>query len=167
MTQLCAALQKGGLLNGGTSDVCNKPWVVHCQHAGSGQKVLDYLGRYVFRIAITNNRLERIQDGQVRFRYRDHRTQHLQHCTLSGVEFLQRFLQHVLPRGCTKVRYYGIFSPHNRASLDRARLFTPACLLTPPASSEPVPSPIERPRCPYCRAGNLVIVETLPRMRSP
>ncbi len=58
-----AALKKAGLLGGVVSDVWNKPWVVHCQHAGSGERVLHYLGRYVFRIALTNNRLERIQDG--------------------------------------------------------------------------------------------------------
>ena len=51
--------------------------VVHCQHAGRGQKVLDYLGRYIFRVAIANSSLERIQDGQVTFRYRDNQTQHV------------------------------------------------------------------------------------------
>src|SRR5712691_8700273 len=60
------------------------------------------LGRYIFRVAIANSALERIQDGQVTFRYRDNRTQHLRRVTLSGIEFLQRFLQHVLLRGCTK-----------------------------------------------------------------
>lgn len=61
---------------------------MHCQPAGRGSQVLDYLGRYVFRIALSNSRLEQIQDGQVTFRYRDNRTQALRRVTLSGVEFL-------------------------------------------------------------------------------
>ena len=64
--------------------------------------------RYVFRIAIANSRLESIDNGQVSFRYRDNRTQQIRHVTLPAHEFLERFLQHVLPRGVVKVRYYGI-----------------------------------------------------------
>jgi hypothetical protein len=115
---------------------------VHCQHAGRGQKVLDYLGRYIFRVAIANSSLERIQDGQVTFRYRDNRTQHIRRVTLSGLEFLQRFLQHVLPRGCTKVRYYGIWSPTCRRQLEHARALLTVSPTTPtePASITPSPS---------------------------
>jgi hypothetical protein len=164
--KMCAALQKAALRAALPSDVCNKPWVVHCQHAGSGEKVLDYLGRYVFRIAITNNRLERIQDGQVTFRYRDNRTQCIQHCTISGLEFLHRFLQHVLPRGCVKVRYYGIFSPHCPAQRQQAlsRLPRPCHL---PAPALPVSPPTPSPLCPYCHIGTLIPVQTLPCNRSP
>ena len=85
--------------------------VVHCQHAGRGQKVLDYLGRYIFRVAIANSSLERIQDGQVTFRYRDNRTQHIRRVTFSGVAFLQRFLQHV---GCVNLRRVSIESAFTR-----------------------------------------------------
>jgi len=165
--KMCAALKKAGLLELAASDVWNKPWVVHCQHAGSGEKVLQYLGRYVFRIALTNNRLERLQDGQVTFKYRDNRTQRVQHCTISAVEFLQRFLQHVLPRGCTKVRYYGIFSPRGPISLDRARPLLSSPDKTHVAdSTRPQPAPSSS-RCPRCHIGTLIIVETLQRIRSP
>jgi len=75
-----------------------KAWVVHAQPAGQGEEVLDYLGRYVFRIAITHSRLEELADGQVTFRYRDNTTQQLRHCCLPAREFLQRFLQHVLAK---------------------------------------------------------------------
>jgi hypothetical protein len=166
--KMCAALKKVRLLDGVDGKVWNTLWVVHCQHAGSGEKVLQYLGRYVFRIALTNNRLERIQHGKVTFRYRDNRTQQVQHCTISGIEFLQRFLQHVLPRGCTKVRYYGIFSSHCHSQLDQARPLL-SCRVEPPThdSSDPV-SPATTPAiCPYCHLGKLVIVETLQRIRSP
>lgn len=165
--KICAALSKVELLHQVHSDVWKKPWVVHCQHAGSGEKVLDYLGRYVFRIAITNTRLQRIHDGQVTFGYRDNRSKQSMHATLSGVEFLQRFLQHVLPRGCTKVRYYGIFSPHCRGHLDQARGHIPTSL--PPApphvpSNRSADSPVSR--CPHCQIGTLVLIGTVQPQRS-
>ena len=163
--KICAALNHAGLLDQVPRDIWTKPWVVHCQHAGRGQKVLDYLGRYIFRVAIANSNVERIQDGSVTFRYRDTRTQHVRRVTLSGLESLQRFLQHVLPRGCTKVRSYGIWSPTCRRQLDQAR-----ALLTvpPPAPTEPAlitptpplaaadPSPM---RCPQCRTGIYALSE--------
>ncbi|MGQ0736755.1 MAG: transposase [Acidobacteriota bacterium] len=121
------------------SDIWTTPWVVHCQHAGRGQKVLDYLGRYIFRVAIANSALEQIQDGRVTFRYRDNRTQRLRRVTLSGIECLQRFLQHVLPRGGTKVRYsaFGV-RPADANSIAPARFSPPRHQL--PSS-----------RCPSCR----------------
>jgi hypothetical protein len=88
--KICVALNHAGLLDQLPRDIWTKPWVAHCQHAGRGQKVLDYLGRYIFQVAIANSRLERIQDGQVTFRYRDNRSQQLRRVTLSGLEFLHR-----------------------------------------------------------------------------
>ena len=133
------------------------------------------LGRYIFRVAIANSSLERIEDDHVTFRYRDNRTQHVRRVTLSGVAFLQRFLQHVLPRGCTKVRYYGIWSPTCRRQLDQARaLLTvssppppePAPNAPPPPPAAADPSPM---RCPQCRTGILIRVGVLAPhpMRAP
>jgi hypothetical protein len=166
--KVCTALKKAGLLHSIPRDVWKKPWVVHSRHAGSGQKVLEYLGRYVFRIALTNNRLEQIQDGKVTFRYRDNRTQLLCRITLSGIEFLRRFLQHVLPRGCTKVRHYGIFSSHCRDKLDSARSFMtlPDAIATTTAPSTDIVADPGCETCPSCRVGKLRLIDTLPRQRS-
>jgi hypothetical protein len=106
--------------------VWTTPWVVHAQHAGRGPRVLDHLGRYVFRIAIANSRLEALTDHDVTFRYRDNRTQDVRRVTLTGAEFLQRFVQHVLPRGCAKVRYYGLWSAAHRVDRTRARVLLTA-----------------------------------------
>jgi hypothetical protein len=172
--KICAALNRAGLLDQVPPGVWSMPWVVHGQHAGRGQKVLDYLGRYIFRVALANSSLECIQDGQVTFRYRDNRTQRLRRVTLSGVECLQRFLQHVLPRGCMKVRYYGIWSPTCRRQLDQARtlLTVPPPAPTEPASILQPPAPAADPppmRCPQCRTGILIRVGVLApqRMRAP
>ena len=90
--KLGIALKKAGLLEQVPSLVWKKDWVVHAQPAGQGLKVLEYLGRYVFRIAITNSRIEQIEHGQVTFRYRDNRSQQVRHVTLPALEFLARFL---------------------------------------------------------------------------
>ena len=78
--KICAGLKKAGLLGGVPPSLWKKNWVVHSQHAGRRdrrEKVLDYLARYVFRIAITNSRLESIDNGVVRFHYRDHKTRQI------------------------------------------------------------------------------------------
>jgi putative transposase len=155
--------------------VWDHEWVVHVQHAGTGEKVLEYLARYVFRIALVNSRLERFEDGQVTFRYRDGRTGLVQRCTLDAVAFLGRILQHVLPQGFTKVRHYGLFSPSRRDLLTQAREQLVAASATTPGDPAPVapaitPAPpgAPRPCCPACGTGVLHIVETLhPSGRSP
>lgn len=170
--KLCAALKKAGLLGEVLPEVWQKKWVVHCQAAGHGQKVLEYLGRYVFRVAITNSRLDRIDDGQVTFRYRDNRSQEMRHVTIAGVEFMRRFLLHVLPRGCTKVRYYGIWSGSCRDLLDQAQTLLAASasdVALDTAADLQVASPPSIPRmrnrCPYCKAGDLIPIQVIYRQR--
>jgi hypothetical protein len=148
-----AGLRKAGLLEPVPAAVWRQEWVVHVQPAGTGEKVLEYLARYVFRIALVNSRLERFEDGQVTFRYRDGRTSLLQRCTLDAVAFLDRFLQHVLPPGFTKVRHYGLFSPSRRDLLAQAREQLLAAAATPSADSLPLdPVPTQLPPAPRPRA---------------
>jgi hypothetical protein len=171
--KFCAGLKSAGLLTNVPIAVWKKNWVVHSQHAGHGDKVLEYLGRYVFRIAISNSRLDSIDNGTVRFRYRDNRSQEIRRVTLPGVEFIARFLQHVLPRGAVKVRHYGIFSPSSKSMLLRARqlLFLhPSVAQQSPSSPqqvEPHSSARESPTCPLCRTGTLVLIGPVQRSRSP
>ena len=162
--KVCAGLQRAGLLDQVAPSTWTTPWVVHAQPAGRGQRVLDYLGRYVFRIAIANSRLDQVTDDDVTFRYRDNRTQEVRRVTLTGVEFLQRFLQHVLPRGCAKVRYYGLWSAAHRADRTRARaLLTAVTLLATPLAPEPTRASSlgDLPRCPHCRVGTLIVIAVL------
>ena len=168
--KFCAGLKKAGLLGEICPSVWKKKWVVHSQHAGRGEKVLDYLGRYVFRIAISNNRLDFLDNGVVRFRYRDNRSRQMRHVTLQAEHFIGRFLQHVLPRGCVKVRYYGIWSPSCRKQLDQARALATRGRLpahssdTPPSPQAPVAAAAAA-RCPLCHQGVLIPVAPLPAQR--
>lgn len=151
-------------------EVWKKEWVVFCRPTFTrARKVLRYLGRYVHRIAITNNRIVSERDGKVTFRYQDSGTGAWKTMTLPAKEFLRRYLQHVLPQGFHKVRYYGLLSPVNRVTLKRLQL-----LLSPkpnPEDEEEDPALSKRwePTCPCCGgAGTMVVIGWLPRRaRSP
>ena len=121
-----------------------KSWIVHVTAWGRGeQAVLDYLARYVFRIAITNTRIVGLDDATVRIQYRDRKTGGRLTCRLSGEEFMRRFLQHVLPRGFHKVRYFGLWHPSHRQNAARVRHMLQ---LQVPPRSEPPQQPAEELR---------------------
>ncbi len=84
--------------------VWQQEWVVHCQPAGMGENAVKYLGPCVFRVAISNGRIVKMDDGKVTFRYRETETGKLKSCSLPAEEFIHRFLQHALPKSLVKVR---------------------------------------------------------------
>ena len=101
-------------------------WVVYAKPPFAGpQQVLDYVGRYTHRVAIANQRLVDLDDGHVRFRYKDYRatsSQTQKTMTLGATEFIRRFLLHVLPPGFHRIRYYGLLGHrHRRAHLAQCR----------------------------------------------
>ena len=136
--------------------------------------VLRYLARYVFRIAITNSRIVALDDKTVTIRHKDRKTNQWRTTRLSGHEFMRRFLQHVLPKGLHKVRYYGLWHPTRREHAQRARIML---LLDRPATSSPATGPAETDRtndrlaghtpsdepriCRCCQQGRLVRVARL------
>jgi len=118
-----------------------KKWVVHAQPADSGEKLLDDLARYVFRIAITHSRLEELAHGQVTFRYRDGRTQQWRRVHLSAAQFVERFLQHVLPQGLAKVRHCGRNSSACRPRQAQARALLPSAPAAPASTKTAASGP--------------------------
>lgn len=154
--------------------VWRKDWVVYCKPSVQGaDHVLSYLGRYVHRVAITNRRILSIEDGQVTFRYQEVDDPTWRTMTLKAGEFIRRFLQHVLPRGVHKVRYFGLWHPTRRRLLHQLQL---VLALADPAPAQPDP-PSEahvgqrsldgRP-CPHCHHGILLWQARLPRgQRAP
>jgi hypothetical protein len=139
-----AALQRTGLFAQVPASVWRQNWVVHCQPVGHGRGALKYLAPYIFRVAIANNRILTHRDGEVTFRF-DTAEGQPRTCTLPVFEFIRRFLQHVLPKGFKKVRYFGFFAPGCRAALALIRHLLH--LPTPTQPPPPPPSPIDRP-CP-------------------
>lgn len=94
----------------------NTDWVVYCKPPfGGPQMVMDYLGRYTHRVAISNNRLLDDSDGRISFKWRDYSDENRQKImTLSADEFIRRFLLHILPLGFRKIRHFGIFASRNK-----------------------------------------------------
>jgi hypothetical protein len=152
-----------------------KPWVVHITAWGEGgQTVLDYLARYVFRVAITNARLVTLDDQAVTIRYKQRKSSVWLTCRIAGDEFMRRFLQHVLPKGFHKVRYFGLWHPRKRDLAARARLLLlldrPVAPPTAAASQPEVhsadhdtqnPGAAEPPVCPHCHIGHLILIRRL------
>lgn len=137
-----------------------KRWVVFAKPAVQGpDKVLDYLGRYVFRTALSDKAIVGCDEHSVTFTYRPSDGSPPRTMTLPANEFLRRFLQHVLPKGFHRVRAYGLLHPAHRATLRRLQL-----QLATPATPEPlVPQPPARPRlrCPHCGQPALRLVRRL------
>jgi hypothetical protein len=118
-------VQKKGLLKYGVgmtpfmfrqqqNKLYEKRWIVYCKEPFSGaDSVLSYLGRYVYRVAISNRRLLKMENGSVVFRWRDYRDGKEKVMNLDAFEFIRRFLLHVLPEGFFKIRYYGILASRN------------------------------------------------------
>ena len=115
------ALRRSELFDRVPEQVWSQEWVVHCQPVGNGAAALKYLAPYIFRVALSNNRIVSLENDQVTFRYQDAKTDQTRTCTLPAEAFIQRFLQHVLPKGFMKIRYYGFFSAGNRRRLNRVR----------------------------------------------
>jgi hypothetical protein len=139
-----------------------KEWVVYAKKPFSGpQHVIQYLAHYTHRVAIANGRLLCFENGQVTFRWRDsaHGNQE-KAMTLDAVEFMRRFLLHVLPRGFVKIRHFGFLANRQRKhSLPLcSRLLPVTQSPIGPAANPVVRRSLERRRCPYCQKGNLVAI---------
>lgn len=155
--------------------IWQKDWVVHCKPAIQGTgTVLNYLARYIHRVAITNSRILSVDNGNVIFRYKDSkRGAYIKTMTVNAEEFIRRFLQHVLPAGVHKVRYYGLWSPSNRKKLLEIQQTLPQSESNQPEGFEEdmdaeVSAPSEPKQCPHCKTGTLVWIGRLFRQgRAP
>jgi hypothetical protein len=155
--------------------VRNLKWVVYAKPPFAGPlQVVDYVGRYTHRVAISNHRIVDIEDGQVRFTWRDYRDNNQEKTmTLSADQFIGRFLLHVLPSGFHRIRYYGFLANrHRQKKLEQCRQLLG---MTPPTKSSSDPATPEDYRdryqrltgrslreCPVCHRGHMIPVTHLP-----
>jgi hypothetical protein len=151
-------------------DLYEQEWVVYCKPSfRSAEMVMDYLGRYTHRVAISNERLVKVEHGKVTFRYRDRSDNDtVKVMTLDASEFIRRFLLHILPDGFMKIRHYGILSNRNR----KYKLAVCKKLLGTPCRHENREKELWQdlltritgtdPRiCPYCGKGKMVLKKVL------
>lgn len=148
------ALQEAGLAV--DPAVFQRPWTVHLQHAGDGRHGGEYLSRYAYRVAITNDRIERFDGRDVTYRYVSSRTRETKRLTLPVADFLHRFLQHVLPKGFPKIRAYGLFSPAATQRRERARHLLALDPRGPTPAREREATATPERACPVCAKGRLI-----------
>ena len=155
--------------------VRSREWVVYAKKPFAGpQQVLDYVGRYTHRVAISNNRIVNLDDGQVTFRYKDYRNGSQQKTmSLSADEFIRRFLLHVLPEGFHRIRYYGFLgNRYRKEKLEQCRHLL-GMLRREPDSPTEVAELDYRDRyqaltgsslweCPACHRGRMIVIAEIP-----
>jgi len=148
-----------------------KSWVVYAKKPfGSAQTVLDYLGRYTHRVALSNDRILHVQDGEVTLSYRDRRDgDRKKTITLEAQEFICRFLLHVLPQGFMRIRHFGFLANRSKKqALGRCRKLFDLDPVLPPSpflSAKDLLLKIigvDLSRCPSCREGTMIVVGDLP-----
>ena len=150
----------------------HKQWVVYCKPPFNGAEgVFEYLSRYTHRIAISNNRILKIQDGKVSFLWRDYAdNDKVKTMTIEAEEFIRRFLLHILPDGFVKIRYYGLMANKNRkSSILRCRELLGESKVETKNNDVPDTwqehllrlSGVDVTICPVCKKGRLITVEIL------
>ena len=148
--------------------VWRKEWGVHIQPFGCGDNAVKYLGTYVARSVIADSRIQSVTDTHVTIRHRDREQSNApRRLNLTGVEFVRRYLRHVLPRGLRAVRYYGFCHP----SAKKTRLKVTALSGKPidlGAVPAPQPNGIRCPQCerPMSRARSLLAPWRLPQLQA-
>jgi len=154
----------------------DQEWVVYTKESFAGPaSVVEYLGRYTHKIAISNHRLLGFDDQGVTFRWRDYRDNQQKIMTLDGIEFLRRFCQHILPSGFVRIRYYGILSATRKEDFRHLQI-----------SMGSKPSPVNKKTdrkpwkeicktylsydpdmCPHCKTGTMILIERFASQRGP
>ena len=139
-------------------------WWGNIQPAGTGAQVVRYLARYVHRTAISDERIVEATEEAVTFSYRDSATQQRRECTLTADEFLRRYLQHVLPPGLHRVRYFGWMHPAAKRRRSIVETLLAVVIVVRPKLDAPPPWHL---RCPHCERFTLVCIGTIARSRAP
>jgi predicted Zn-ribbon and HTH transcriptional regulator len=168
----CAGLSDREIFKSWLERLRAKRWVVYAKKPfSSPEQVLEYLGRYTHRVALSNNRLISIEEGKISFSYRDRKRQNkLRRMTLSAEEFIRRFLLHVLPDGLVRIRHYGFLA--NRSKKEELaccrRLLgdedQPAAVVKKTNQELMLAvTGVDLSVCPECKVGRMVIISHLPR----
>ena len=160
--KLAALVASGRTLPAVPDAVWDKDWGVHLQPFGSGERAIQYPGAYVSRTAIGDSRIAGLTNETVSFRWKDRANGGVPRIeTLSGIDFVRRYLQHVLPRGMKAIRYFGFCHPAAKTK----RLKIAAATGCPPPVA-PVEKPAAPPRpCPCCGEAMIRVLRLIPSWR--
>jgi hypothetical protein len=162
-----AEMKSRGLVRQIAPEVWQVAWNVNCQAVGDSEATLKYLAPYIFRVAISDARIIAVEGRGVTFSYRKKESNRLRRTTLDVLEFIRRFLQHVLPPGFMKVRHYGFMSSNCAISISRLRLLILADLQSmrldlSNLSVKRQKTESARPRCSTCGGQLLYLFSIIP-----
>ncbi len=143
----------------------NKEFITNSQPVGKGEKALKYLSNYVYRVAISNNRIVKYQNGKVTFKYKPSGSNEFKYQTVTAIEFMRRFLQHVLPSGFQKIRYYGFLSSAGKNVFEKVQEYFKIKTNTLPKISKFQNR--ERDICPHCKSKMKHLALILRKPRAP
>ena len=148
-------------------------WVVYSKEPfGGPEQVVEYLGRYTHKAAISNHRILSIDENKVRFKYHDYRDNRQKQMPLSGIEFLRRFCQHILPRGYVRIRHYGLLSATKREQLRQVQQGL-GVRITQDREKKDWKQVCrdhlgyDPDLCPHCNKGRMITIERFDPVRGP
>ena len=155
------AIEKAGLNLQVDPKVWKKEWRIDIEPVGNGQAGIKYLAPYIFRLALSNRNILKLENNQVTYRFKDSKTNQYTTKTLHALQFIHQFLQHVLPKGFVKVRYYGFLASKRKHLLAIAKELLGKILIPKPKTK-----PAFKFRCPTCGKAMRLLGE-IPRKRGP
>ena len=168
-------LKKTDLYKQVPPEVWKQKWLPNCIPVGSGKHAFEYLSPYIFRVAITNNRILKLENGEVTFQYKvndddkpdGEKSPTYKTCTLPAEKFISRFNQHILPDGFMKVRYYGLLSSRKRDLLNKAKTLLGVRITNKDQNKKRKSA--EKPKaicCPKC-GGKMILIRELRAEKKP
>lgn len=160
-------MKKAALLSSLPADVWSIDWNVNCQPVASSAHSVRYLAPYVFKVAISNRRIVKVEDRKVFLHFKKSHSNRRRVMTLDVMEFLRRFLQHSLPTGFMKVRYYGFLNPASSVPLDKIRTLIELACGFQVVCLKPEIKPAASPTCPQCGGKLKYLYSVLPFMMAP
>jgi len=154
--------------NGMVSELYKKDWVVYAKRPFNGpQSVIEYLGRYTHKIAISNHRIKNISEGKITFSYKDYRQSAvLKEMTLDALEFIRRFAMHILSKGFVRIRHYGILSSTVKANCS-IQIKEQLPEISKPTSTRPLPMVYNPKQCPCCKKETMQTILRFKRRGPP
>jgi hypothetical protein len=155
-------------------DLYKTDWVVFAKEPfGGPQQVVEYLGRYTHKTAISNHRIHSIDETGVRFKYRDYRDNKQKQMQLSGTEFLRRFCMHILPKGFVRIRHFGLLAAKNRPRLKQLQIAHGITIAENNGEKKDWKKlcrehlGYDPDLCPHCKKGKMVTIERFYQVRGP
>jgi len=154
-----------------TKSLYSKKWVVYIQKPiKNPEYVLEYLGRYTHRVAISNHRIVSVKDGKVTFKYKNRKTNQAMLCTITAIEFIRRFLLHALPIGFMRIRHFGFLSNrHKTENIKKIKSFLGQSAEPDKDAKQSIEemmlklTGIDITLCPCCKKGKMQVVAELPK----